>query len=356
MCGGVAWVIGQTLLGLEVRDEVRGRTFAFLHSSARVVLLLSLAAGPAAAGPIGIHSIGLPSGTRLDYNGAAVVLAFAGLLALVAGVVAYRQMDDRRGTRLRSDLVNAWGGRPQRPLEAARDYSGWFIAFEGGDGTGKSTQARELADWLRTDQGHDVVLTREPGATAVGVRLREILLGLGEGVGPRAEALLFAADRAHHVDSLVRPALRRGAVVITDRYVDSSIAYQGSGRSLDVDQIDYISRWATGGLVPDLIVLLDVPPEISRVRRANDPGRGGADKLESQPDAFHARVREAFLELAQRDPGRYLVLDGSDPREEIQQAIRSRVRDIVRDLAQAPGGTGGPAGGGGGRAPPACGR
>ena len=329
MCGGVSWVTGYTMLGLEVQDEVRGRTFAFLDSSARVVLVSVLAAGPFAAAFIGTHTVYLPWGTSLDYNGAAWVFALAGLIAILAGVVAYRQMDDRRGARLGSDLAQARAGRPDAPHQSPRPHNGWFIAFEGGDGTGKSTQARALADWLRGDQGHDVVLTREPGATAVGVRLREVLLGEGEAVGPRAEALLFAADRAHHVGSLVQPALARGAIVITDRYVDSSIAYQGAGRALNVEEIDYISRWATGGLVPDLIVLLDVPPEISRVRRANDPQRSGSDKLEAQPEEFHERVREGFLELARRDPGRYLVLDGSDPREQIQAAIRARLRDIV---------------------------
>ncbi len=331
LCGGVAWVTGYTLLGLEVDDEVRGRTFGLVHSSARVVLVLVLATGPALAALVGRHTLVLPWGEQLTYNGASWVFGLAGLLAIAMGVTAYRQMDDRPGVTLRSDLLHLLPGRheglPSR--SAARSHNGWFIAFEGGDGTGKSTQARVFADWLRIDQGHDVVLTREPGATAIGVRLREVLLGEGEAVGPRAEALLFAADRAHHVGSLVKPALARGRIVITDRYVDSSIAYQGAGRALDAEEIAYISRWATGGLVPDLTVLLDIPPEISRIRRANDPKRSGADRLEAQPEEFHQRVREGFLELARREPQRYLVLDGSDPREEIQEAIRRRVRDVV---------------------------
>ncbi|MFZ0158651.1 MAG: dTMP kinase, partial [Kineosporiaceae bacterium] len=332
LCGGVAWVTGYTLLGLETDDEVRGRTFGFVNSAARVVLVLVLAVGPALAALIGTHTLVLPWGDRLAYNGAAWVFGLAGLLAIGMGLAAYRQMDDRPGVRLRSELARVWTSRHESETvtrSSARTHNGWLIAFEGGDGTGKSTQARVFADWLRVDQGHDVVLTREPGATAVGVRLREVLLGEGEPVGPRAEALLFAADRAHHVDSLVKPALDRGAIVITDRYVDSSIAYQGAGRALDADEIAYISRWATGGLVPDLTVLLDIPPEISRIRRANDPERSGADRLEAQPEEFHQRVREGFLELARREPQRYLVLDGSDPREEIQEAIRRRCRDIV---------------------------
>lgn len=333
LSGGVAWVTGYTLLGLEVSDEIRGRTFGFLHSAARVVLLLALVAGPVLAAVVGQHTVVLPWHDRLVYNGAAWVFGLAGLIAVVVGTTAYRAMDDRPGSRLHSDLFSLWIDRRMPEMRAAgrstRPHNGWLIAFEGGDGTGKSTQARVLADWLRSDQGHDVVLTREPGATAVGVRLREVLLGEGEAVGPRAEALLFAADRAHHIDSLVRPALARGAIVITDRYVDSSIAYQGVGRALGAEDIGYISRWATAGLVPDLTVLLDIPPEISRVRRANDPKRNGADKMEAQPEEFHDRVRQAFLELARKDPHRYLVLDGSDPREEIQEAIRRRVRDVV---------------------------
>ncbi len=199
-CGGVAWVTGYTLLGLEVNDEVRGRTFAFLQSAARVVLVLVLAAGPAIAGSVGTHHLRLPTGVDLTYNGAAWVFLLAGVLATVLGVTAYRQMDDRPGAALRADLLDAWAGRREQPRPTGRQHPGWFVAFEGGDGTGKTTQARQLSDWLRDDQGYDVVLTREPGATPVGVRLREVLLGDGEGVGPRSEALLFAADRVQHVD------------------------------------------------------------------------------------------------------------------------------------------------------------
>jgi len=206
---------------------------------------------------------------------------------------------------------------------------GYLIAFEGGDGAGKSTQAQLLAEWLRDDQGHEVVLTREPGATALGVRLRELLLGRDEKVSPRTEALLFAADRADHVAALVRPAMERGEVVVTDRYVDSSIAYQGAGRDLGSDEIAQLSRWATDGLVPDLTVLLDIPQEFSRVRRASDASRSGEDRLEALPADFHERVRARFLELARAEPARYLVLDATQPREEIQDLIRRRVRDLL---------------------------
>ena len=337
-CGGVAWVIGYTLLGLEVEDAVRGRTFAFVQSAARVVLVLVLAAGPAIAAGVGTHAWQVSSGVRLTYNGAAWVFAGAGLLAILMGVIAYRQMDDRRGISLAADLRRSWHPQAELARVPERAHPGWFIAFEGGDGSGKSTQARQLADWLRDDQLHEVVLTREPGATPLGVRLRELLLeaaggdgagGGSSGVSPRAEALLFAADRAHHVAALVRPALERGEIVVTDRYIDSSIAYQGAGRVLDAEEIARISQWATAGLVPDLTVLLDVPLEIARVRRANDVSRAGDDRLEGAGEQFHERVRQGFIELARRDPHRYLVLDASDPREVIQAQIRRRLRDLV---------------------------
>jgi dTMP kinase len=330
-CGGVAWVTGYTLLGLEVDDEVRGRTFAFLQSAARVVLVLVLAAGPAIAAPIGTHTFRLARGFSLTYNGAAWVFLLAGVLALSLGVTAYRQMDDRKGVPLGADLLSAWRGRAfvPAPTVPRRALAGYLVAFEGGDGAGKSTQAALLAQWLRDDQGHEVVLTREPGATPLGVRLRELLLGRDEKLDPRTEALLFAADRADHVATMVRPAMERGAVVVTDRYVDSSIAYQGAGRELDDDAIAALSRFATDALVPDLTVLLDIPSEFSRVRRAYDPARAGDDRLEALPEDFHERVRARFLALARSDPQRYLVLDGTMPREDIQERIRARVRDVV---------------------------
>lgn len=325
-CGGIAWVTGYTLLGLEVDDEVRGRTFGFLQSAARVVLVLVLAAGPALAAPIGKHTFQFTQYFQLTYNGPAWVFLFAGVLAVVMGVTSFRQMDDRRGTKLVTDLRRAWAARAEGPRPARRTAPGYFVAFEGGDGAGKSTQAKLLGAWLRDDEGHEVVLTREPGATPVGVRLRDVLLGHEHTVGPRAEALLFAADRAHHVATVVRPALERGAVVVTDRYVDSSVAYQGAGRALDPDDVARLSRWATDGLVPDLTILLDLPPQISKVRRRRDAERSeGDDAIEVESDAFHERVRERFLDLARREPHRYLVLDASEDRADLQAAIRARL-------------------------------
>lgn len=328
-CGGVAWVTGYTLLGLTVDDAVRGRTFAFLTSAARIVLVGVLAAGPALAAVIGRHTVTFTDYYRLTYNGAAFVFLFAAVLAIGLGTLAYREMDDRPGASLVHDLREVFlarRGTATRP--ASRAHPGAFVVFEGGDGTGKSTQARLLAEWLRSEGGHEVVLTREPGATPVGVRLREVLLH-GDPVAGRAEALLFAADRAHHVASVVRPALERGDIVVSDRYIDSSVAYQGAGRDLDGDEVSRISRWATEGLVPDLTVLLDVDPVISKARRARDAGRAGEDNLESQAGDFHQRVRARFLELARREPHRYLVVDGGMTVEEVQAAVRVRAREAL---------------------------
>jgi dTMP kinase len=329
-CGGIAWVTGYTLLGLTVDDSVRGRTFAFIASAARIVLITVLALGPALAALIGRHTIHFTDTFRLSYNGAAFVFLFGAILAITLGLSAYRQMDDRPGARLTQDLQQLWSDRREQPARPARrSYPGVFVALEGGDGTGKSTQGRLLAEWLREDQGHDVVLTREPGGTPTGVRLRELLLANGSELGSRAEALLFAADRADHVSSLIKPALQTGSVVVTDRYTDSSVAYQGAGRDLDGDEVARISRWATEGLVPDLTVLLDVDPLISRARRARDQARDGEDKLESLPDDFHHRVRSRFLDLARREPHRYLVVDAGLAVDEIQELIRLRVRDVL---------------------------
>jgi dTMP kinase len=329
--GGIAWVTGYTLLGLEVDDEVRGRTFAFLQSSARVVLISVLALGPALAAPVGSHTFRVTDAITLSYSGAAGVLLLAGFFALAMGITAYHQMDDRDGTSLWEDLRHAWVLYRDSGIPAVeeRKVPGYLIAFEGGDGAGKSTQAELLVDWLEREQGHDVLLTFEPGATEIGEQLRAMVLDRDSRMGSRAETLLFAADRADHVDTVVRPAMEQGRIVVTDRFVDSTIAYQGAGRDLDADEVSRVSRWATGGLVPDLTVVLDLPPEISRVRRAADPRRQGEDRMEAETEEFHERVRQRFLDLARREPHRYLVLDGSDPREQVQDVIRRRVRDLV---------------------------
>ena len=205
---------------------------------------------------------------------------------------------------------------------------GVFIALEGGDGAGKSTQARLLCAWLE-ELGHTVVVTREPGGTAFGRTIRELVLH-GDHVAPRAEALLFAADRAHHVETKILPALGRGEVVVTDRYMDSSIAYQGAGRDLGVDEVRDLNSWATGGLVPALTVLIDLPAEVGRARR-----EGVHDRLESESAAFHGAVRDLFLALAGADPDRYLIVDGRLLPDQIHQLVRTRVALLPEGLGLA---------------------
>ena len=205
-------------------------------------------------------------------------------------------------------------------------HPGLFLSFEGGDGAGKSTQARLLGEWL-TGLGREVVLTREPGGTELGLLLRDAVLH-GDHVDARTEALLYATDRAHHVASLVRPALARGAVVVTDRYLDSSVAYQGSGRDLGADEVERLSLWAVDGLLPALTVLLDLDPVAGKARLTGDP-----DRLERAGDEFHRRTREAFLGRAEAEPGRWLVLDATRPVDELASEIRSRVATILGVVA-----------------------
>ncbi|MGR0321136.1 dTMP kinase [Agromyces sp. ZXT2-3] len=203
---------------------------------------------------------------------------------------------------------------------------GLFLTLEGGDGSGKTTQAEMLERWF-TAAGRTVVRTREPGGTDVGVEVREIVLHHRGDVAPRAEALLYAADRAHHIATVVRPALARGEVVVQDRYIDSSVAYQGAGRVLDAAEVRSISEWATEGLAPDLTILLDLPWEVAR--RRLDGARTRYDRLEAEAGEFHARVREAYLALADAEPDRFVVVDATMPVDDIHARIRARIEPLA---------------------------
>ncbi|CAN2226274.1 2A0121, H+ Antiporter protein [Candidatus Nanopelagicaceae bacterium] len=316
---GITWVTGFTMLGMEVQDDVRGRTFAFVQSLIRVVLVGVLAVAPLIAAAVGQHTFNFQN-TQLSYNGAAVTILLAGLFASLIGFISYKQMKDRPNVSLWSDIVNAFkgelGGITGAPTK------GIFIAFEGGEGIGKSTQSQLLKQWLE-QEGETVVLSREPGGTDLGIEIRRILLSHSTGeISPRAEALLYAADRAHHVFSVIRPALANGDVVISDRYFDSSIAYQGAGRVLEPGEVARISRWATESLFPTLTIIIDLPAEIGLGRIKSK------DRLESQPIDFHERVRQEFLQLALLDPERYYIVDGNQPIEAIHTSIISRVSEI----------------------------
>jgi len=361
---GMAYVTAYTIIGQEVDDDTRGRTFAFMQSALRVVMFAMIAIAGVLAGGI-TALVGSQSGSKNVHIGTVtyravgnnVVLLLTAAVAVVLGFISYRQMDDRPGMPLLPDLLAALRGNSlpyspgrhaarrrahRRSAAGAADLAdlpsrpisrGLLLAFEGGEGAGKSTQARLLAIWLR-ENGYDVLATHEPGATKVGMRLRALLLDTAHtGLSPWAEVMMYAADRAEHVSSVIRPALARGTIVVTDRYVDSTLAYQGGGRQLPVNAIRRVNELATGGLVPDLTFLLDLPPEAGLGRRASS-----ADRLEAEPAQFHERVRAAFIALASAEPDRYLVLDATlDPRQLsklIRAALRERLPDPVPEKAE----------------------
>ncbi|MGW9556721.1 dTMP kinase [Nocardiopsis sp. NPDC055551] len=331
---GLAWATGTWLINVEVEEDRRESAFALLHATGRVALLAAAVLAPIAAGFAGDHEF--PLGGPLTYSlyGSGLVLLVGGLIALALGFVTYHQAnaeDPDAGPGLIPELFAALRGVSPRTEEAEEaSVAGAFIVLEGGEGAGKSTQVRDLTVWLR-DQGFEVVGTRQPGATKLGMRLRGLLLDRENShITDRAEVLLYAADKADHVQQEILPALRRGAVVISDRYVDSLLAYQGAGRDLAVSEIQEISDWATQGLVPTLTVLLDVRPQEGLARLG-----GPADRIESESAEFHERVRKGFRALAEAEPDRYLVLDASESRERIAREIQRRVRPLLPDPIDA---------------------
>ena len=193
---------------------------------------------------------------------------------------------------------------------------GVFITFEGGDGSGKSTQIQSVREWFES-RGREVIVTREPGGTELGTEIRRLVQNGPEDVDARTEALLYAADRAYHVATVIGPALERGAVVLGDRYIDSSLAYQGAARSLGVDEIASLSAWATQGLYPSLTFLLDLPPEVGARRRTDAP-----DRMERESMDFHERVRHQYLRLADAESERIVVIDAVGTIEEVFSEIR----------------------------------
>lgn len=212
---------------------------------------------------------------------------------------------------------------PESP--PASHHQGVFVVLEGGEGVGKTTQLALLEEWLK-EAGHHVVRTREPGGTEIGEHIRNLVLEHGRGeVDPRTEALLMAASRAAHVAQKIRPALAAGSVVLCDRYIDSSLAYQGAGRGLGIAAVERVNEWATAGLQPDLTVVLDAPPKLSRSRRLTRDGGVDGDRIESAEDSFHATLRQAFLDRAAQAPHRYLVLNAAAEIEALQSAIRERL-------------------------------
>jgi dTMP kinase len=300
---GLAWVTGYTLLQENVRDEFRGRTFASLTVLSRMGLFLSLATFPTLAGVYGTLGAGPELGIRL-------ALASAGIAVAIAGLNTWRLLKRYRLSRPQALTLVPKLKRPPA--------TGFFIAFEGVEGSGKGTQVRMAEEFMRSE-GYDVLVTREPGGTAVGERVRELLLDPHTGkLDSRTEALLFAASRAQTVHSVIRPALAEGKVVICDRYVDSSLAYQGWGRGLGEQDILTLNVWGTQGLFPDLVILLHLEPERGLLRSTEAP-----DRMELEGQDFHAKVADAYLKIAEEHPERIVVIDADKSPAEVFDAVRA---------------------------------
>lgn len=298
--GGTAYSTGYSLIQEHTADEVRGRTFSAAYTIIRIGTLAGLGFFPLIAGTIGDHALG-----AYPIPGARITLWAAGLVAVGGGFMSMRAIRARQAAT----------ARRSQP-------AGFFIVFEGGDGAGKSTQMDALKTWLEK-RGEEVVCTHEPGGTSIGGRVRELLLDPDAvGMDDRTEALLYAADRAQHVAEVIRPGLEAGKVVVSDRFIDSSLAYQGLARGLGLEDVYDISRWATGGLMPDLVLFLDVDARdgLSRLE-------GASDRIENEGEEFHARVTLAYRRLAQRFPERFLVLDGSKPAADLHSEIVKVIED-----------------------------
>ena len=306
---GLAWVTGYTLLQENVQDEFRGRTFASLTVLSRMGLFLSLATFPTLAGVYGTLGAGPELGNRL-------ALASAGVAVALAGVATWRLLKRFRLSRPEPLTLVPKLKRPPA--------SGFFIAFEGVEGAGKGTQIGMTERYLR-EAGYDVLVTREPGGTEVGERIRELLLDPRTGLlDARSEALLFAASRAQTVHSVIRPALAEGKVVVCDRYVDSSLAYQGWGRGLGEQDVLTLNVWGTQGLFPDLVVLLHLEPEQGLLRSTEAP-----DRMELEGQDFHVKVADAYLKIAEEHPERFVVVDANRPPAEVFDEVRAALEKAL---------------------------
>ena len=298
--GGAAYSTAYALMHENTTDELRGRTFSAAYTVIRIGTLVGLGLFPLVAGAVGDRTVAglLIPGTR-------TTLWLAGLFAIGGGVLSMR----------------AIGARAQPSLVTAQER-GSFIVFEGGEGAGKTTQIEALVRWLEA-RGEKVVTTREPGGTEIGGRIRELLLDPAAAeMDPRAEALLYAADRAQHVKDVILPALRAGRTVISDRFIDSSLAYQGVARGLGLEEIYRISEWATGGLLPDLVFYLNVDADEGLARIVDAP-----DRIEQEKREFHDRVTEGYLELAQRFASRFVVLEASKPASQVHALVIETIKE-----------------------------
>lgn len=321
---GLAWVNGYTLLQENVEDEFRGRTFASLTVLSRLGLFLSLTLFPILSSVYGDHGFFI-GGQPFDVSGTRLALWTAGVLALVAGLNTRRLL---KRYRLSRPEPLALVPKLKRP-----PATGLFIAFEGVEGAGKGTQIRMAEEYL-LGRSFDVLVTREPGGTELGERVREILLDPKTGkLDARSEALLFSAARAQTVSHVIRPALSDGKVVICDRYVDSSLAYQGWARGLGEQDVLTLNVWATQGLFPDLVVLLHLEPERGLLRSTEAP-----DRMEMEGQDFHAKVADAYLKIAEEHPERFVVIDADRTPDEIFVDVRGAMERILADRDDLNGG------------------
>jgi dTMP kinase len=297
--GGCAYSTGYSLIHETTSDELRGRTFSAAYTVIRIGTLVGLGLFPLLAGAIGDNVVNLPTG-RLEVPGTRATLWVAGLFAGLGGIMSMR----------------AIGARNAEPWPEKKTTKGYFVVFEGGEGAGKSTQMSAFVRWLEA-RGEGVVTTREPGGTAIGDRIRKVLLDTeSAGMDARAEALLYAADRAQHVSEVIRPALDEGKVVVSDRFVDSSLAYQGIARGLGLEEIYRISQWGTGGIIPDLVFFLKLDPEAGLARVPGTP-----DRLEQEAGDFHRKVGDAYAALAKRFAGRFVIVDADGTPDAVHKQV-----------------------------------
>jgi dTMP kinase len=326
---GLAWVSGYTLLQENVEDEFRGRTFASLTTLSRMGLFLSLAAFPILSTVYGDYEFFI-GGQRIDLSGTRLALWTAGALAVVAGLNTRRLLGRHRLSRPRTlELVP----KLKRP-----PATGVFIAFEGVEGAGKGTQIGLVEEYLRGRVRQGVLVTREPGGTEMGEKIREVLLDPKTGkLDARSEALLFAAARAQTVATVIRPALAEGKVVICDRYVDSSLAYQGRGRGLGEQDVLTLNVWATQGLFPDLVILLHVEPERGLLRSTEAP-----DRMELEGQDFHAKVADAYLRIAEEHPERFVLIDADRTPAEVFEDVRAAIDKVLEGFESSGGAEAGP--------------
>jgi dTMP kinase len=314
---GSAWVSGYVLLQENITDEFRGRTFGALTVLSRLGLFLSLTLFPILAGTVGEHDLTIGD-RRIDLSGTRAALMVAGLGAVLAGAFT------RKGLRrFRVGKQQPLGLVPKLKRPPS---SGLFVAFEGVEGAGKGTQIRLAKEWLE-EQGAEVLVTREPGGTEVGEHLRTMLLDHETGhLEPKTEALLFAASRAQLVAKIIRPALAEAKVVITDRYIDSSLAYQGSARGLGEQDVLTLNVWATQGLFPDLVILLHLEPEAGLLRSLEEP-----DRIEMEGGDFHAKVSDAYLRIAEEHPERFVIVDADDVPEKVHERVVEALKRVLKE-------------------------